>query len=408
MRRLLKNGVLIDGNGAAPKNGMAIGVEGNRIVALAPLGEFGSDWLADHVATIDCQGAWVMPGLINVHDHLAMRDIVGPPLAETQAGAGKMMLNAIRNSLTALRRGWTTVRDMAAPDGLALGVRDMINAGHMPGPRVISCGEPICVTGGHAWPLCVEADGPDAVRKAARQQLKEGADFVKVMASHDPYGKPGPQKTIPEMTLAEMKSAFEEAELRGKHSACHVMGTTAIANVLEAGVGVLSHGIYLNDELAERMARQGTYLDPTLSSYGVQTISPKRRRGAQWIEDHTALVEPLKVSMDCAVRAGVKIVVGTDTAGIYSEDIALMRSHGMSAMETLVAATKNGADCMLLGDQFGTIEEGKIADIVVLGSDPLDDPTNIEDVKIVIKDGLPMTPGEIDLNDDALQAAIGA
>tara|TARA_B100001964_G_scaffold209859_1_gene243682 strand:+ start:14 stop:970 length:957 start_codon:yes stop_codon:yes gene_type:complete len=316
------------------------------------------------------------------------------------------MLNCIRNSLTALRRGWTTIRDMAAPDGLALNVRDMINEGHMPGPRVISCGKPICVTGGHAWPVCIEADGQDAIRKAARQQFKEGADFIKVMASEDPYLKPGPEKTIPEMTLDEMRCAVEECAIRGKHSACHVMGNTAISNVLEAGVEVLSHGIYLNDELAERMAKQGTFLDPTLCSYGIQTVSPKRQRGDKWIENHKFLLDPLTISMECAVKAGVKIVVGTDTAGIYSDDIKMMQDHGMTPMETIVAATKNGADCMLLGDDLGTIEEGKIADMVILGSDPLDAPDNIEDVQTVIKNGIPMKPSEIDLNDSAFLDAI--
>ncbi len=406
MRTLIKGATLIDGTGAAPRNATSIGLENGRIKAVDQAGQFGSDWSGDGVRVIDCVGKWVLPGLINIQDHLMMRDVIGNPLVEVEAGVPRMLLNGIRNSLTALRRGWTTVRDMAAPQGLALAVRDMINDGRMPGPRVIACGLPICVTGGHAWPVCSEADGADGVRKAAREQLKLGADYIKVMASHDPYEMPGPQQTIPEMTLDEINAAFEEAKLRGKHTACHVMGTIAIANVLDAGVNILSHGFYLDAQLAGRMAQQGVYLDPTLSSYGVQTISPKRQRGEQWIANHKPLIEPMFESFEAAVRAGVKMTVGTDTAGIYAEDLALMREHGLSAMDTIVAATKNGADGMLMGDDLGTVEAGKIADMVILNSDPLADPYNIEDVHMVVKDGQAMRPDEINLDDKDFLAAV--
>ncbi|MDP6564934.1 MAG: amidohydrolase family protein [Alphaproteobacteria bacterium] len=385
---------------------MAVGLEDDLIIAVDGTGQFGSEWTDESVRTIDAKGMTVMPGLINMHDHLAMRDLIGNPIWEVEAGIVKLTLNGIRNALTALRRGWTTVRDLGAPDGIALKLRDLIAEGQMPGPRVIACGSPICVTGGHGWPVCAEVDGPDNVRRVAREQFKQGADYIKVMASGDPHHMPGEEQTIPEMTLAEIRAAFEEAELRGKHTACHAMGTTALANVLEAGVDVVSHGFYLNAELAERMARQGAYLDPTLSSYGIQTINPKRNRGEQWIEDHQVLLEPMKESFAAALAADVKIVVGTDTGGFFSEDLALMREFGMAPMDSLVAATKNCADAMKVGDRLGTIEQGKIADIVILGSDPLEDPHHIEDVVLVIKQGVAMRPDEINLDDRDFLAAL--
>ena len=199
MRTLITGGTLIDGTGSAPRDGLAVGLEGGRINAVAELGQFGSDWSGAGVQLIDATGQTVMPGLINMHDHLAMRDLIGNPIWVVEAGVVELTLNAVRNSLTALRRGWTTIRDLGAPFGIGLKVRDLIATGRLPGPRVVACGAPIVVTGGHGWPICLEADGPDAVRQAARQQLKDGADYVKVMASGDPHAMPGYEQTIPEI-----------------------------------------------------------------------------------------------------------------------------------------------------------------------------------------------------------------
>ncbi len=405
MRTHITDGTIIDGTGSAPQTGLAVGLEDGHIKAVAAAGQFGSDWSGPDVQVIDATGQTIIPGLINMHDHLAMRDLIGNPIWVVEAGVVELTLNAVRNSLTALRRGWTTIRDLGAPFGIGLKMRDLIAAGRLPGPRVVACGAPIVVTGGHGWPICLEADGPDAVRQAARQQLKEGADYIKVMASGDPHAMPGFEQTIPEMSLPEIRAAFEEAQLRGKPTATHCMGTIALANVLEAGVDTVEHGFYLNDELAERMARQGASLDPTLSSYGIQTINPKRQRGEKWNADHQVLLQPMRDAFEAALRNDVRIVVGTDTGGFFAEELALMREYGMAPMATLVAATLKAAEAMKMGDRLGSIDEGKIADLVILGSDPLADPYAIEDVVWVIKDGVALRPDEIVLGDKEFLAA---
>ena len=405
MRTHITDGTILDGTGSAPQTGLAVGLEDGHIKAVAAAGQFGSDWSGPDVQVIDATGQTIIPGLINMHDHLAMRDLIGNPIWVVEAGVVELTLNAVRNSLTALRRGWTTIRDLGAPFGIGLKMRDLIAAGRLPGPRVVACGAPIVVTGGHGWPICLEADGPDAVRQAARQQLKEGADYIKVMASGDPHAMPGFEQTIPEMSLPEIRAAFEEAQLRGKPTATHCMGTIALANVLEAGVDTVEHGFYLNDELAERMARQGASLDPTLSSYGIQTINPKRQRGEKWNADHQVLLQPMRDAFEAALRNDVRIVVGTDTGGFFAEELALMREYGMAPMATLVAATLNAAEAMKMGDRLGSIDEGKIADLVILGSDPLADPYAIEDVVWVIKDGVALRPDEIVLGDKEFLAA---
>jgi imidazolonepropionase-like amidohydrolase len=286
---------------------------------------------------------------------------------------------------------------MGAADGLSLAFRDLIREGELPGPRVVACGSPISVTGGHAAVICVEADGPDACRRAARQQLKNGADFVKVMASHDPVDLPGPQKTQPELTLDEIRAAFDEAKARGKRTACHVMGTVAIDRVLDAGVDVISHGYYLSPEQASRMKEQGVFLDPTLSSYGRHTMSPRMKRGEEWARLHRMLLGPLESAFKNALKAGVTIVTGTDTAGQYTDDVEMMRGFGMSPMDSLLACTRNGATALGLENQIGTVEPGKVADLVVLDADPLKDPHALAKVHLVVQGGHVMRPGDITL-----------
>jgi imidazolonepropionase-like amidohydrolase len=395
MKILIKSGTVIDCTGASPARRDVI-VHDGKISAIES--EQTRSPAEKYDQTIDASGKWVMPGLINMHDHLMMRDLIGHPVLRMAKGPAKLALNCVRNALTALRRGWTTIRDMTAPDGWALAYRDLIAQGDMPGPRVISCGASIAVTGGHASIYCIEADGVDEVRKAARQQLKAGADFIKVMASHDPIYIRGPEKTQPEMTLDEIRAAFEEAKVRGKRTACHAMGTVALDRVLTAGVDVISHGYYLSKEQAARMKEQGVFLDPTLSAYGRHTMGPKLNRGEAWAAAHRMLLEPLESSFKNALAAGVTMVTGTDTAGQYSDDVEMMRDFGMDAMASLLACTKNAALAVDLQDKIGTIEVDKIADILILNSDPLANAQNLKEVEWVIQAGSPIRPAEITLN----------
>ena len=398
MLTMIKGGTLIDGTGSPPAAGMAVVIEENRIKAVGREADFASQTKGNGVNVIDAAGKWVLPGLINVHEHLMMQEVEGSPLDRMCRSVVEQSALSVRNALVALRRGWTSVRDMAATHGVSLVIRDFIAQGEIPGPRVYACGSPVCVTGGHAHHVCVEADGADACRRAARGQLKAGADFVKVMASHDPYPMPGPEQTRAEISLDEIRAVFEEGRRWGKRTACHAMGTEAIANVLEAGVDVVDHGVYLNDELAERMARQGTILCPTLSAYDRQTMNPRFKRGEEWAKKHSVLVKPHEDSFRAAVRAGVKIVNGTDTTGDYAEELELMREGGLKPMDSILACTGTAAEALGWEDRVGTIAAGKLADIVILDGDPLANPRALELVDLVIKDGVSCRPEEITLN----------
>lgn len=398
MKSVIRCGTLFDATDAGPRRNMAVVVSDGRIAEVIKGDELARRPDLGDAEVVDASTHWVMPGLINVHEHLVFRDLIGNPIGTMAASQPQLTLNAVRNALTALRRGWTTVRDMGAAHGISFAFQDYIGKGLLPGPRVLACGSPICVTGGHANPVCIQADGPYEVRKAVRSQLFAGADFIKVMASHDPIVIDGPEKTRPEMAADEVRAAFDEAKAHGKRTACHVMGTVAIGRVLDAGVDVISHGFYLNDDLAQRMVEQGVYLDPTLSSYGRQTVNPQLQRGAKWTEDHLPLIPAMESAFRAAVRAGVKIVTGTDSAGRYAEDVAMMRELGLGAEESLFACTRNAAAALGLSQEVGTIEVGKVADLVVLDGDPLADPYKLEAVKLVIQAGRAMTPESITLH----------
>jgi imidazolonepropionase-like amidohydrolase len=397
MVNYLTGGVLIDCTGREPLHNAVVAFEGTLITQIVRGEEFRTK-KKEQGSIIDIKGKAVMPGLINMHDHLLFKYVYGPPREHMRKDPAFLTLFGIKTILKTLRSGITTVREMASLHGIPLALRDVINQGELIGPRILTCNQPICSTGGHASYLCVEADGPDNVRRAARNQLKLGADFIKVMASHDPYcnGR-GDECTRAELTLEEIRAAFEEAHKWGKLTGCHAMGKDALRNCIEAGVDVVDHGAYLDRELAKLMVERSIFYTPTLSAYTEQTINPRYGRGEKWIADHKMLIKPMQDAFRVALEEGVKIVVGTDSTGRYAEEVELMREGGMGAMESLQACTRIPSEALGLTALLGTIEVGKLADVIVLGGDPITDPYALEKVEIVIKEGQIFRPEDIRL-----------
>jgi len=397
MAVVLKNGVLIDGLGRDPISNGFVVIEGGRIEAVGPLTKFDPAAFKspDH-EVIDVGGKVIMPGLINCHEHLSDRWGKGAYQERAVQPITWKLLRSVRNALLALQEGVTTVRDLASNESISLMMRKGIAEGMIVGPRIVTCGQPIIMTGGHGWELGIEADGPDEVRKAARKLLKAGVDIIKLMASGGYVEQSKDQPWSPQLGEEEMRAAFEEAEKAGKKTTVHAHPPAAIKAAIAAGVDCIEHGLLMDKEAAELMAREGIYLVPTLGEvWEIAHRGEELGRPAWLIESSQKHLETLFEPFKQAVQAGVKMAVGTDVASSMALEMELMQKNGLSAMDVLVAATRNGAELCGLLDETGILEVGKSADVIVIDGNPLKNMGDISKVDLVFKEGKTYHPADL-------------
>jgi imidazolonepropionase-like amidohydrolase len=268
--------------------------------------------------------------------------------------------------------------------------REAITAGWIPGPRLIICGKFIMRTGGHCWYLGTEADGPDALRRAVREQLKNGADFIKIMITGG-SSTAGSVPTHSDYTDQEIQVAIEEAHRCGLPVAAHVHGGSGARAAIEAGVDSIEHGVYLSEEDLILMAKRKTVLCAT---YGVYTAASQLENVPDFMKESCSqAADHYLNTLGMAHKHGVKVVFGGDTyhADPASEFKGLIKA-GFSPEEALQAGTINGAELLGLEDSIGKIEPGKLADLVALRGNPLDNPDALGDVFSVMKEGVVYTP----------------
>jgi imidazolonepropionase-like amidohydrolase len=388
-KTIYKGFTLIDGNGNAPVENAYFAVEDKKIVEVGNAKDIKNE---EKYEIVDLNGKTVMPGLINAHVHINMEP-VGNPFANADSDA-KIAFRSAANLKKHLYAGTTFFRDLGGTNYVDIDTRDAVNAGLLEGPEFLTSGRCICMTGGHGWEAGGrEADGPDEVRKAAREQLRAGADVIKVMATGGVMTR-GVEPGSPQFTEEEMRAAIEEAHKVGKKTATHAQGNTGIKNAVRAGIDTVEHAFFLDDEVIQMMIERGTYVVPTLVAVdfivknGVEAGIPEYA-----VRKATTTQEAHKASILKAYKAGVKIAMGTDSGtpfnlhGSAPYEIKLLIECGMTPMDALVAATKGSADCLGIMDNYGTLEERKFADFLVLDENPLDNLDTLFNINSVYKLG---------------------
>ena len=378
---------LIDGTGAEPVRGRAVVVEGDRITQVV------DDARAPRGRRIDLSGCTLLPGLINCHVHLCFGAEADPVRAMKDEPHALTALKALRRAQETVEAGVTTVRDLGGRDYAEFAVRRAIAEGLFPGPRILGAGRPVCMTGGHGNSIGREADGPDDVRKAVREQLKAGADVIKLIATGGVM-TPGVEPGSPQLTLEEMRAAIEEARKAGRRTAAHAQGSTGIADAIEAGITTIEHGIFLTDEIIATMKGKGVFLVPTLaapaaiSSGGLAAAIPD-----YMVRKSDAVVTAHVASFRRAHQAGAQIAAGADSGtplnfhGSLLPELELMVKYGMTALEAIRSATLVAAEALGLGGETGRLAEGHAADLLAVTGDPAERIGALSDVRLVLARG---------------------
>ena len=402
---IIRAGTLIDGKSYSPKRDQEIIIVGNRITSVA---DFHKQVMEDYpqgTKFIDLSNSTVLPGMIDAHTHLFLQ---GEDPAEggydvqlLKYPASYRAARAVVAAGRALEQGFTTIRDVET-EGAGygdIGIRQAVNEGRIPGPRILAVTRAISTTGGYdldgyAPEIQVPKgaqliDGPVEARKAAREQLDHGADWLKVYMTHRSWvDKRGNLVSQPTLTVEELKVIVDEAHGWGKHVACHAYNGIGMQRALDGGCDSIEHGLELTDANIAQMLKQGTWLCPTMAVYYDHWADPNTlagKRDRKRAELHGA-------SLSKAYKAGVKIAFGTDVGGFpwtdsIAREFAYMVRFGMSPMDSIKAATSRAAELLGMDGEIGVLAPGAYADIVAVNGNPLQDVKVLQDVKFVMKDG---------------------
>jgi len=382
---VLKNLTLIDGTGAEPREDVRVVIEDGRIREIL---ERSRETLPPSARVIDCRGQFLLPGLIDAHVHL---QAVEPTLVEQQRRClpSYILLKSLAIIRETLEQGFTTVRDCGGADA---GLRQALAEGLIPGPRLFLCGRILSQTGGHGdFRLATEShapveawggvatgvyDGVDEVRRAAREQIRRGADFLKVMAGGG-VASPADEIAHSQYSPEELRAVVFEAESAGKYVAAHCYSDRSIVLCAEAGIRTIEHGNLMTEVGAQAMKRAGCYLVPTMVTYEAMAREGKRLGLPEFTTRKNVLaLERAEQSLREALRFGVKIGSGSDLLGpmqVHKGEELALQARVLGNMGAIVAATRTNAEILGWEREIGTVEAGKRADLILVNSDPLKD-----------------------------------
>jgi len=375
MSIILRDAQIIDGCGDAQARGFVV-IEKNQIVEVGK--GPGPSKKNGHEA-IDLDGRCLLPGMIDCHVHLCIDGSADPMQSLQKDSATMITLKAARQARLTLLGGVTTVRDLGSANGISGSLRDAINLGVVTGPRVVTTNQAVCITGGQGWQFSRQADGPDDVRRAVREQIRAGADAIKMMATGGVI-TPGVEPGSPQFALEELKAGAEEAHKAGRKIAAHAQGNEGIKNSLRAGFDTIEHGIYLDDEAIALLLEKKAVLVPTLSApFNIMEKGEKSGIPSFIIEKTRRVKDAHVASIKKAHKAGVPIASGADSGTPFNlhgenlRELELLVGIGLSPMEAIVSATRIAAETLGLGSRLGTLQPGKLADLIVVEGDPLED-----------------------------------
>lgn len=400
---------LVDGTGRPPILDAAVRVDDGKVTAVGPSGQLRAH-AGELVEELDFGGHFICPGLIDEHTHLGLAGD-GRTYEQMAEDPDEIMaLAGVDNLGKHLRSGVTTLRDNGARNMVGFALREGANRGYFPAPRMLVCGRPIVATKGHFWWCNEEADGELEIRRAVRRLVHEGADHIKVMASGG-----GTRGTIPGLasySTAELRAAADEAHALGRLTVVHCRAKESMVRAIEAGLDLMEHAEFLDPdgvmrydaELAERMRESGIYVSPTLQAAGYPTVvalrEKREREGLTRAEEARLSAAETRVETRVGhfgqmLDAGLlpRMVAGSDSGcgnlafGHLDYDLKLMHRGGMTAMQVLESATRVTAEAIGAADQIGTLEPGKVADLIVVDGDPSRDLTALSRVKAVFQAG---------------------
>ena len=396
-RVLLRAGHLLDVKTGKILDNQAILIEGDKVVSVGPAP---GNQATSGAITINLPNATVLPGLIDAHTHLT-----GDPKNIGYPGLGisvpRHALTGAKNARLTLQAGFTTVRNVGATGYSDVAVRDAINAGDIPGPRMLVSGPALSITGGHCDNNLLPyeyhatsdgaADGIEAVQHKVREIIKYGADLIKICATGGVLSK-GDDPQASQYTLEEMKAIVADAHRLGRKVAAHAHGAQGIRWASEAGVDSVEHASYIDDAAIAELKKNGTYLVPTLYLGDWFMENAEKNRVPDFLlVKAKAVIPAARKNVAHAFASGVKVAFGTDAAvyphGLNAHEFGVMVKLGLTPLQAIQAATVNDADLLGWSDKVGTIEAGKWADIIAVDGDPLKDVTTLEHVKLVMKGG---------------------
>lgn len=397
MPKVYKNATLISGHGDPALSDAVLAVQDEKIIFAGPADKWpgGRD-----TEELDLKGKWIIPGLIDCHIHMDLYGF-GDTFQENLVEDKLRTIRSAKLMADTLKAGFTTVRNVGTVNFIDFAVKAGIEAGYFQGPRIVTAGRIISMTcSGTEYfnGMYRIADGVDECRKAAREQLKEGADCLKLMATGavmNPGGVPG----AAQLNEDEIRAVVEEGLKLGRHTAAHAHGADGIINAVNAGVRTIEHGTMADDRAIEAMAKAGTYLVPTMSLHELfmahadtvpRFIIEKSR---QMEDEYIGIVKK-------AIQAGIPIAMGTDAGTNYNyhgnnaaEIVYLVKNNILSSLQAIKASTLIAAEAIQMQDQVGSLEAGKLADFLILDKNPLSDICILRDpgsILQVVKGGVPV------------------